>query len=83
MYSRGGHVIPPGEKTVERDSQLKEACSRFCKSEISQQDFERNLKSYGIDSKNYSIKTAIEHVERGEKEGFKKLYNTIIVNKTQ
>lgn len=32
---------------------------------------------------NYSIKNAIEEVERGDKEGFKKLYNTIIVNKNQ
>ena len=75
--------MPIYEKTIERDSDLKEACSRFCKSEISQIEFEKNLKSYGIDTKTHSIKSVIELVERGEKEGFKKLYNTIIVNKSE
>jgi len=82
--SKVGHIIPETHPQPDTNVELKEACSRFVKSEMPTYEFKTTLQKFGINPKTEAIESAISKAELGEsKDAFKNLFSSILKNKTR
>lgn len=82
--SKTGHIFPKEETSKNPETEiLMDYCNKYIKAEIDKDSFKQVLKSKGVKVNNEYIVSAVNKVERGDKDAFKVLFTAITQHKNE
>lgn len=82
--SKTGHIFPKEETCKNSGNDvLMDYCNKYIKAEIDKDSFKQYLKKEGVKVNNEYIVSAVNKVERGDKDAFKTLFTAITQHKNE